>query len=298
VEFVVDEESVSEMRAFVFSLLFMAALSAAVFVGAAPSERTVAQTPQLIRPFEPAEELVYEAEFSRSLLRKLDVADFKLRASRAFLDSTSEKPEAGRPYQLILTADVSSKGFFTRLFNLNFRERVESTVDPLSFKVERTKIHDEQGKRVRLTETIFDHETGKMSWTVRDPNNPSGEPRNVVAAFSGQIQDVLSAIYFIRTQNLEVGKAFQVSIADGGHVYQVPVKVVEKKRMKTVLGRVNVVRVDPELFGPDRLIDQEKGEFSIWVTDDHRRVPVDVRVKTDYGTFNIRLKRAVFNPPT
>ncbi len=286
------------MRAFVGSLVIMAALSAAVFVSAVPPQSAMPQaSPRLIRPFEPAEELFYEAEFSRSLLHKLDVADFKLRASRAFLASTSDKPEAVRPYSLLLTAEVSSKGFFTRLFNLNFHERVESTVEPLSFKVERTKIHDEQGKRVRLTETIFDHETGKMSWTLRDPNNPSGEPRNVVADFSGQIQDVLSAIYFIRTQNLEIGQSFQISIADGGHVYQVPVKVVEKKRMKTVLGKVNVLRVDPELFGPDRLIDHQKGEFSIWVTDDHRRVPVSVRVKTEYGTFDIKLKRFVFNPP-
>ena len=286
------------MRAFVGILVIMAALSAAVFVSAVPSRSAAPQSsPRLIRPFEPAEELFYEAEFSRSLLRKLDVADFKLRASRAFLASAPDKPEAEKSYSLLLTAEVSSKGFFTRLFNLNFHERVESTVEPLSFKVERTKIHDEQGKRIRLTETIFDHATGKMSWTLRDPNNPSSEPRNVVADFSGQIQDVLSAIYFIRTQNLEVGKSFRISIADGGHVYEVPVKVVEKKRMKTVLGRVNVLRVDPELFGPDRLINQEQGEFSIWVTDDHRRVPVSVRVKTDYGTFDIKLKRFVPNPP-
>ena len=286
------------MRAFIVSIVILVALSAVVFVHAVPSRTaTPLATPAGTHPFEPAEELYYEAEFSRSLLRKLDVADFKLRASRSFLNSESQKTEPGRPYSLLLTAEVSSKGFFTRLFNLNFRERVESTVEPLSFKVERTKIHDEQGKRVRLTETVFDHKTGRMSWTLRDPNNPSGEPRNIVADFSGQIQDVLSAIYFIRTQNLEVGKTLQISIADGGQVYQVPVKVVEKKRMKTVLGRVNLVRVDPELFGPDRLIDHEKGEFSLWVTDDKRHVPVAVRIKTAYGTFDIKLKRVVFNPP-
>jgi hypothetical protein len=73
------------------------------------------------------------------------------------------------------------------------------------------------------------------------------------------------------------------------------VKVVEKKRMKTVLGRVDVLHVQPELFGKDRLIDDEKGEFSIWITDDARHIPVGGRVKTDYGTFDIKLKRFV-NP--
>ena len=245
------------------------------------------------RHFELGEELHFEAEFSRALLRKLDVADLKFRATRT---PVSDDAREAKPYALTFSADLSSKGFFARLFNLKFRERVESTVEPASFTVERTTILDEQGKRVRTTESTFDRSQGKMIWTSRDPNNPSDEPRHKIADFSGQLQDVLSAIYFIRTQPLEVGKTFEVFIGDGGRVYKIPVKVVEKKRMKTILGRVDVLRVNPELFGPDRLIDEEKGEFSIWITDDARHIPVGGRIKTDYGTFDIKLKRIVTNP--
>jgi uncharacterized protein DUF3108 len=230
------------------------------------------------------EELHFEAEFSRAVLRNIDVADLKFRAE-------------SNPTALTFNADVSSKGFFARLFNLKFRERVESTVEPVSFTVQKTTILDEQGKRVRTTESTFDRSQGKMTWTSRDPNNPDAEPRHAITDFSGQLQDVLSAIYFIRTQPLAVGKSFEVFVGDGGRVYKIPVKVVEKKRMKTILGRVNVLRVNPELFGPERLIDDEKGEFSIWITDDAQRVPVGGRVKTDYGTFDIKLKRIVTNPP-
>ena len=246
--------------------------------------------------FETAEELHFEAEFSRALLRKLDVADLKFRASRTPITNGPEDSGAARPYALTFTADVASKGFFARLFNLKFRERVESTVEPVSFTVEKTTILDEQGKRVRATEATFDRTKGKMTWTLRDPNNPNAEPRHAITDFSGQLQDVLSAIYFIRTQRLEVGKTFDIFIGDGGKVYKIPVQVVEKKRMKTVLGRVDVLRVNPELFGPDRLIDREKGEFSLWVTADARHIPVIGRVKTDYGTFDIKLKRVISDP--
>jgi hypothetical protein len=243
------------------------------------------------KTFELGEELHFEAEFSRTLLRKLDVADLKFRATRTPLKKTQETA----PYALTFSADVTSKGFFARLFNLKFRERVESTVEPISFTVQRTTILDEQGKRVRTTESTFDRSKGKMTWTSRDPNNPSAEPRHSITDFSGQLQDVLSAIYFIRTQPLVVGKTFEVFIGDGGQVYTIPVKVVGKKRMKTILGRVNVLRVNPELFGPGRLIDEEQGEFSIWITDDARHIPVGGRVKTDYGTFDIKLKRIITN---
>lgn len=237
-------------------------------------------------PFEPQEELIFSAEFSRSVLRKLDVAEFKLRATR----TPNNKVDT-----LTLSADVTSKGFFTRLFNLKFREQVESTVDPATFTIRKTTILDEQGKRVRATETIFDRDKGKMHWTVRDPNNPASEPRTAVADFSGQLQDILSAIYFLRVVPLEVGKSFTITIGDGGRIYQVPVNVVEKKKMKTVLGRVDVVRVDPDLFGPDKLIDTEKGSFTLWITADNRRIPVSSRIKTDYGTFDVKLKK-VTNP--
>ena len=239
--------------------------------------------------FELGEELHFEAEFSRALLRNIDVADLKFHATRTPVNGASQQ------YALTFKADVSSKGFFARLFNLKFREQVQSTVEPLTFTIQKTTILDEQGKRVRTTETTFDASTGKMIWTSRDPNNPGAEPRHAITEFSGQLQDVLSAIYFIRTQPLQVGKTFDVFIGDGGKVYTIPVQVVEKKRMKTILGRVDVLKVNPELFGPDRLIDKEKGEFSIWITDDARHIPVAGRVKTDYGTFDIKLKRIV-NP--
>jgi len=261
----------------------------AVAIGAAHGVVHAQKFESKPRAFERGEELHFEAEFSRSLLRGLDVADLKFRATRTPVASQSAS------YDLTFHAEVASKGFFPRLFNLKFRERVESTVEPVSFTVQKTKILDEQGKRVRETESTFDRSKGKMTWTLRDPNNPSAEPRRSITDFSGQLQDVLSAIYFIRTQPLEVGKTFEIFIGDGGRVYKVPVQVVEKKRMKTILGRLDVFRVNPELFGPERMIDDEKGEFSIWITADERHIPVRGRIKTNYGTFDIKLKRIITN---
>jgi hypothetical protein len=267
-------------------LLLTLAVAAFIFPTQARAQKA------LPKPFEPLEELHFEAEFSRALLRKLDVADLKFHAS-----TTPTMTADGESYALTFKAEVTSKGFFARLFNLKFKETVESIVEPLTFTVKKTTILDEQGKRVRETKTIFDKTKGQMTWTLRDPNNPQSEPRQAITEFSGQLQDVLSAIYFIRTQPLEVGKGFDIYIGDGGRVYTIPVKVLERKRMRTVLGRVDALRVNAELFGPDRLIDDEKGEFSIWFTADARHIPVGGRAKTDYGTFDIKLKRVITGTP-
>ena len=244
------------------------------------------------RPFEPTEELTYKAEFSRALLRKLDVANFRFTVNRV---AGPNKPKTGNAeistYTLRLTGDVQSQGFFAKLFGINFRQQVESTVEPESFEVQKTTRLDEQGKRVRSSEAVFDHERGQVTWIERDPRDPSRPERTVTAKFEEPIQDVLSAIYFLRLSELEPGKRFDLPVSDSGKVYHVSIAVIEKKRMKTPLGRVSVIRVDPQLFGPQGMIGEE-GKLSIWLTDDQRRIPVSARLKTAYGTFDITLKKA------
>ncbi len=250
-------------------------------------------------PFEPTEELVYVAEFSRALLKRVDVADFRFTASRQPSLQKLSAPGFGRDkggdsYLIKFTGDVSSKGFFAKLFNLRFREQIESIVDSASFTVTKTKRVDEQGKRARISETVYGD--GKVLWIERDPNDPSRPPREAVATFAGQVQDVLSAIYYLRTQQLEVGRSFELTICDSGAVYQVPVRVIEKKRKKTALGRVEAFRVDPEVFGSNRMLSDE-GQFSIWITNDSRRIPVLARIKMKYGTFDITLRKVIKKQP-
>jgi len=256
------------------------------------TRRTAANVPT--HAFENGEELIYVAEFSRALLKKMDVADFRFTAAKEkSTDSNASQDNGGSGYALKFTGDVSSKGFFSRLFNLRFQEQVESIVAPASFTVQRTKRIEVQGKRARTSEAVYDR--GKVFWTERDPNNPTRTPRTASTTFSGPVQDVLSAIYYLRTQHLAVGQTLELSISDSGRVYQVPVRVVEKKRLKTVLGRVEALRLDPEIYGPNRLLDGN-GQFSIWVTNDNRRIPVSARVKTEYGTFDITLRKVIQNP--
>ncbi len=274
------------------------ALALVVAINVTYGQKPVPVTAQ--RPFEPAEELVYEAEFTRALLRKIDIADFRFTAHRKLTTqqtqpSGSSDQDESSSHVLLLTGDVSSKGFFSRLFNLKFRERVESVVDPISFTVQKTKRLDEQGKRLRKSEAVFDKATGMVVWTEHDPRDPSGPTRQVTSEFTPPVQDILSAIYYLRTQPLQVGKSLEVPISDSGRVYTVPIRVVEKKRTKSILGRVDAVRIDADLFGPRGMIESD-GQFSIWITDDARRIPVSARIKNEYGTFDIKLKKVVRTP--
>lgn len=217
------------------------------------------------------------------MLRGVDVGEFRFSAKPVPAKSNG----ASDPLQLI--ADVVSKGFFTKLAGFRFHQHVESSVDPERFSALRTRKLDEQGKRVRISEALFDYEKRLVTWTERDPNQTQ-PPRVTSLEFTEPIQDVLSMIYFLRTQKLEVGKSFEIPVTDSGRVFRLTVAVRERKRINTVLGRLYAVRVEPAIFGQDRMIRSE-GKLSIWITDDSRHLPVWAQVKINLGTVDIKLKR-------
>ena len=278
------------------ALLFAVVLSSVVLAKDTPKERTQPRTAAAM-PFGPSEELVYEGEFTRAILRGINIAELRFKArrqhpARSTVETGGETPAAApSPLPLLLTTEVTSKGFFSKLFGVTFKFHAESQVEPNDFYAMRTTKTDEQGKRVRTSEAVFDQEAKTVEYTERDPNNAGQAPRVVTAALSGPTQDIVSAIYFLRTQPLTPGQTFQIAISDSGRVYQVPANVVaEKKKMKSVLGKVEVVRVDVELFGPGRPVAEGKGKMSIWVTSDERHVPVKARLSHDVGQLDITLK--------
>jgi hypothetical protein len=77
-------------------------------------------------------------------------------------------------------------------------------------------------------------------------------------------------------------------------VFRFAVSVVERKQLKTVLGRVSAIRIEPALFGENGLV-HSRGSLSIWITEDSRRLPVKAQLKVDLGTFDITLKRVSYN---
>jgi len=252
------------------------------------SAAVVAQQPKVKDlPFARGEELVYQAEFSRALLRGVDVAEFRF-------NSTSEHIARGAddPMILPLTGAVVSKGLFPRIARFKFHQPIESTADAEPFTTLRTMRSEEQGKRVRQIEAVFDHQARKATWTERQPNQ-----RTTSIDFTEPIQDVLTAIYFLRTQNLDVGKSFEVLLSDSGRVYRVPINVTERKTIDTAVGRVKAIRVEPALFGDDALL-HTRGQLSIWLTEDERHLPVRAQLKVEIGTFDIKLKRVTYSDAT
>src|SRR5215204_6402851 len=155
----------------------------------------------------------------------------------------------------------------------------------------KTNKHDEQKERVRDSEAIFDYESGQVTFVEANPKEPARPPRKIASEIKGEVHDMVSGIYALRMMPLATGKVFEVTVSDSGLVYRVPVRVTRREIQKTVLGKVMCFRVEPEVFGVNRLIEQE-GSLVIWITDDARRIPVRAQIKANIGKIEVKLQKA------
>lgn len=237
-----------------------------------------AQTTAKNSPYKAGESLTYEGNFSKLIIRGLDVADLNF--------TVTQMPDSK---DFLVTSEARSKGTLIKLFNFKFFQRIESIVDDKSYNILKTVKRDEQGDRVREGEAVFDYQTDKVTYIETDPNDAMRPPRRVASPIEENTQDIISAIYMMRSLPLKVGSNFVLNVSDSGVIYKVPVRVTARERQKSILGKKWCFRIEPEVFGTNRMIEQD-GDMTIWITDDDQRIPVRSRINTKIGKIEVRLR--------
>jgi len=227
-------------------------------------------------PYRDGEKLVYEGKISK-IIQGIDIADLTFGVKKA------------SDGNFLVSTDAKSKGTLLKLFRFSFLQQYESTIDGKNLRILKTVKQDVQKDRIRNSEAVFDYEAKKVTFTEVDPKEPMKAPRKIASDLKGDTQDLVSGLYLLRSLPLAVGKVFEITVSDSGLIYQVPVRVTAREVQKTVIGRVTCFRVEPEVFGNNRLIEQ-KGKMIIWITDDDRRIPVRSRINTEIGRVEVKLK--------
>ena len=225
------------------------------------------------------ETLKYEGKMDK-ILRGISVADLSF---NAIIPPNSN--------ELLIRSEAVSKGTLLKLFRYSFLQQYDSTVDTKTFHILKTVKHDVQKERIRDSEAVFNYTDKRVTFVETDPKDPMRPPRRIASEIDSHMLDMISAIYALRALPLAVGQRHEFSVSDSGLVYKIPFLVTAREMQKTVLGKMWCLRIEPEIFGENRLIEQ-KGEMVIWVTDNDRHTPVRSQIKTQYGKFDIKLKSA------
>lgn len=256
--------NLSAFRSILF--LIVLAISAAMAAGQDQPGRVFA-----------GETMTYEGKVSRL---KVSVSVAELTFSATAVPASNE---------LTVKTDAISKGTLLKLFRYSFAQNYVSTIDLDKFRITRTTKRDVQKQRVRESEALFDYTEKRVTWTESDPTDRNRPPHRIASDLAGNTHDMVSAIYALRLQPLAVGKRFDLSVTDSGLVYKLPVVVTGREQVDSPLGKQWCFRIEPEVFGRGRLIEQ-KGKMVIWMTEDSRRIPVKGRIDSQYGKIEIKLK--------
>jgi hypothetical protein len=101
--------------------------------------------------------------------------------------------------------------------------------------------------------------------------------------------DDASFLFYMRTQQLDVGKEYKLDLYFRTEKNPVILRVEKKERMEMPDGsKVNCLVIAP-IVG-DRGIFAARQDARVWLTDDERRIPVQIRTRYPFGVVTLRLE--------
>lgn len=133
-------------------------------------------------------------------------------------------------------------------------------------------------------------------WITFDPANKRyyGEVqkkkgvRTIAGKMDMPVLDMLTALYFVRAQKLEVGKNIVFDIINREEQYPLVVKVLKKETVKTAAGKFQCVVVEPQFRGEGIFVAKGKS-LKVWLTDDAYKMPVRMETEVFIGSVSAEL---------
>lgn len=151
------------------------------------------------------------------------------------------------------------------------RDRITSWMDVDSLVSRRFEKHLREGRYRQDQVVRFEQEAGRAVY--HDGREFSIPPATY---------DVIAAFQRLRTLPLEVGRElFLDSHADRKN-YPIKIKVVRRERLSVPAGEFSCLVIEPTL--KSGAFFKGEGKLTIWLTDDARRIPVQMKSKIPVGS--------------
>jgi len=175
-----------------------------------------------------------------------------------------------------IQTEARSSSFFSAFFKV--RDQVVSYMDKDGLYTWGFEKHLREGNYKSDRYVDYDQVNG---WAVTNKKDSLRIPPCV--------QDILTTFYYIRTQKLEVGKSLFLDNHADRKLYPLEVKVHKKERIGVKAGTFDCVVVEPILRASG--IFKSKGRLLVWLTDDKRKIPVQMKSKIIIGYITAELKK-------
>lgn len=183
---------------------------------------------------------------------------------------------------------LESTGIVSKLFKVE--DDYSSTMNS-SYCAQSVQLTAHEGNRLRETKITFDPETKKATYLERDRAKNNAIVLSQETETPTCVHDVVGGLFFIRTLNLEPGQSTTIPVTDGKKSVMVKVDAQAREDVKTPAGLFKTVRYEVYLF--NGVLYKRSAHVNLWVSDDRRRLPVQIRVRMTFtiGTINLQLEK-------
>ena len=103
------------------------------------------------------------------------------------------------------------------------------------------------------------------------------------------VYDPIAFIYFLRSQKLSVGDTFHFLSASEKKIREVGVNITGKESINVSAGSFDCLKVEPVSSDGVPLL-KNNGELRVWLSNDNKKLPVKIEMKTNVGTMVMKLK--------
>ena len=188
----------------------------------------------------------------------------------------------GSPWQVKL--HLESAGLVSKLYHLsdNYDVKMDGHFCASSSDLdamEKNRHHD--------TRVQFDRARGKASYQERDLIKNT-VIKTAETDIPPCVSDIIAALYKLRTLKIDPGQSDQISVSDGKKTVSVRVEAQARENLKLKSGAFDTIRCEANIF--NGVLYNRKGEFQVWLTDDARRLPVQIRARMNFPIGSITLE--------
>ncbi|MDR0734701.1 MAG: DUF3108 domain-containing protein [Elusimicrobiota bacterium] len=138
-----------------------------------------------------------------------------------------------------------------------------------------------EGGYMRDEWLIFDYKNN--SYEVHKQNNKKEISQTPYKLTGAYIWDMLSSLYFVRSQKLPLKGEIFFDIVNVNKQYPLKVIVHGKETVKVKAGKFDCILVEPMISGEGIFVSKGKS-LKVWLTDDEYKMPVKMSVEVFIGS--------------
>lgn len=192
----------------------------------------------------------------------------------------------GSPMSGEATMAMETLGLVARLYKVNntYRTRMADQYCALS-----ATMLSHEGSRRRETVHTYDRARKKAFYLERDLANDKILRETEVDLPLDCVHDTVGGMMALRGMKLEIGKSVHVPVSDGKKFAFVKVEPLAIEKIATPMGEVETTMC--EVFLLNDVIYGRKGRVFVWLKNDERRLPVQIRIRLQVliGTITLQL---------